>query len=93
MFTMDNLFPKYEGAKISILNREFTLSKKEYLSGELATLTDGELVIYATPYFDKVLLPVEVEGIDFKAYDKEIFTFEEYKEKVRELTEKILKEC
>jgi hypothetical protein len=93
MFTMSDLFPKHEGAKIKILNQVFTLHKKEYLSGYLATWTNSDIVIQATPFFDRCLIPVEIENVDFHAYDKEIFTYEEYVSVVKELSEEILKRC
>lgn len=95
MFTMEDLFPKYEGAKIKILDMDFTLRKDNELCGDLATWYNDSLIIHATPMFDNISLPVDVMTkdwimLDYKCDFKEIFSFEEYKEKVKELTEKIL---
>jgi len=94
---MDDLFPLYEGTKIKILDMDFTLRKDNELCGDLATLYNDRFIIHATPMFDNIALPIDVMTVDWFMLDyecsfKEIFTFQEYIEKVKEIAEKILKE-
>lgn len=97
MFTMSDLFPKHEGAQIKILDQVFTLTKEIDLSGELAKWYNDSFIIYATPMFDNIPIPIDIMTAEYMELDcdssyQEVLTFEEYCKKVKEISENILNE-
>lgn len=102
MFTLKDL-EAYFGKTMRVNDIEFTLTKVEELSGELAVWVSEDYIIRATPLFDNVPVPVEVLQKDLKvlddewcsigtdAYTAEIDNFERYSKVVKVLSEKILR--
>jgi hypothetical protein len=95
MFTMTDLAPYFGKASMKIKDIEFKLIKEEEMSGELAVWHGEKYRIIATPNFDNVPVPVEVQDSDFNpigddAYYGEVNSFEKYAEVVQTVTKKIL---
>ena len=61
MFTMKELEPFIEmAATMKINDIEYTLTKVEELSGELAVWVSDSYTVYATPYYEGIPVPVHV---------------------------------
>jgi hypothetical protein len=83
------------GSQIIINDCIFTLSFSEEMSGLLAVWTSEKYLIYAEPNFDGIGVPVDVwnieESIGDNYYAPAVSTFEEYKEKVQNMSEEIIR--
>jgi hypothetical protein len=95
MFDMEDLEPYY-GNTMLIDDSTFKLEKHEDLSGLLAIWRNESYLIYATPCYDNVAVPVHVidcnnQEIGTDGYYPEIDTYERYCHIVKVLSEKILR--
>ena len=95
MFKMEDLEP-YLGKTMQINGMTFTLIKHEDLSGLHAVLISDSYLIYATPYFENVPVPVHVidvnqQEIGIDCYPDEVDDYERYCKIVQVLAAKILK--
>jgi hypothetical protein len=83
------------GHLIKINDLIFTLSRSYEMAGILAIWECGKYTIYAHPNFDGIGVPVDVwydgESIGDNYYSPEVSSFEEYKEKVKEMSEEIIR--
>ena len=97
MFTMKELEPFIEMAAIMEINDiEYTLTKVEELSGELAVWVSDSYTVYATPYYEGIPVPVHVidcnnREVGLDDYPAEIDSFERYCKIVQTLTSKVLR--
>jgi hypothetical protein len=95
-FTTDNL-RQYKGAEIQICGYTFKLYLGSDLSGEYAVWSCKPYVIYATPGFEFISVPVDVrdnesdETIGDDEYNDPINTFDEYKLAVKIMAARIIK--
>jgi hypothetical protein len=95
MFTMEDLEVHY-GKTIEINDMTFTLEKHEDLSGVSAVWKNDSYLIYATPMFDNVPVPIQiidVNGQEFgeDSYHAEVEDFAGYIKIVKTLASKILR--
>ena len=94
---MKELKPYFEmSAKMKINDIEYTLTKQEDLSGELAVWISDNYKVYATPYFENIPVPVHVidvnqQEIGLDCYPVEVESFERYAKVVQTLASKILR--
>jgi len=75
---------------------EYTLTKVEDLSGELAIWVLDSYTVYATPYYEGVPVPVQVidcngQEIGIDSYPIEVESFERYCKVVQTLGSKIIR--
>jgi hypothetical protein len=96
-FTLEDL-RKYEGEEISICGYDFKLYLDLELSGECAIWSCKPYIIYATPGFEFISVPVDVrdnesdETIGDDEYNDPISTFDEYKLAVKIMAGKIIQQ-
>jgi hypothetical protein len=97
MFKMKELEPFIEmSATMKINDIEYTITKVEEMSGIHAVWVSDSYTVYATPYFENILVPVHViavtqQEIGTDGYLAEIDSFERYVKVVKTLTAKILR--
>ena len=97
MFTMKELKPYFEmAATMQINDIDYTLTKVEELSGELAVWVSDSYTVYATPYYEGIPVPVNVidcnnQEIGIDSYPVEVDSFERYCKIVQTLTSKVLR--
>ena len=96
MFSMKELNPYFDMATMEINGIEYTLTKAEELSGSLAVWVSESNLIYATPCYDGVAVPVQVidsneQEIGTDGYQAEIDSYERYSKVVQTLAAKILR--
>lgn len=81
-FTLEDL-KKYEGYELTIKGHTFKLEITEEMSGELATWKSGKYSIIATPFFEGISVPLQVEKDDLivgeDVYYESITCFESYR--------------
>jgi hypothetical protein len=100
MFNLKDLEKFFGKATMNLNGIEFKLIRDKEMSGESAVWVSEDYRILATPDFDTVPVPVEVmEFVDgdwnivgAEGYYKEINSFEEYVNAVRDLTKKIFED-
>lgn len=86
-----------EGDKLEILDRTYVLSIQDDLAGEFAVWSDENsfMRIYATPNFEVEGVPVQLDydcyNITVGGYEGKINGYEHYKQIVKEVAEKLLK--
>jgi hypothetical protein len=95
MFEMEDLEP-YFTQTLQINGMTFTLTKVEELCGELAVWISNSYLIYATPYFENIPVPVHVidvnqQEIGIDCYPNEVDDYERYCKVVQVLAAKILR--
>jgi hypothetical protein len=96
MFTLNDLELYFDIATITVNNLTYTLTKHEDLSGVLVAWVSDAYVIYATPYYEGIPVPVSVIDTDYDeigsdGYTAEIRDFERYKKIVETLAAKIIR--
>jgi hypothetical protein len=84
------------GKNMEINGSIYTLEKMQDLSGVLAVWKNDSYLIYATPAFDGVAVPVHIvdcnnQEIGTDGYYPEIESYERYCKIVKVLSEKILR--
>lgn len=94
MFKIEYL-EEHFGKTMEVGGSIFTLEKMYDLSGAVAVWRNDSYLIYATPAFDGVAVPVYVvdsnnQEIGIDGYYPEIDTYERYCKIVKTLAEKIL---
>lgn len=85
------------GSKITINGFEFTLSIEDSMSGDIAVWRSEKYIILATPNYEDIPIPVDIYTIDYMSIGtecsfKDVETFEEYCNEVKETAEMIFKE-
>ena len=95
MFTMEDLEVHY-GKTIEINNTTFTLEKHEDLSGVSAVWENDSYLIYATPMFENIPVPIQIidingQEIGVDSYPAEVDNYELYCKIVKALAGKILR--
>jgi len=95
MFELKDL-EEHFGKTMQINGATFKLEKHEDLSGTLAVWRNESYLIYATPCFEGVAVPVQVIDCNNKpigedGYYSEIDNYERYFHIVKVLSEKILR--
>jgi hypothetical protein len=86
----------YYGQTMQIRGMTFTLEKHEDLSGVSAVWCSDDYLIYATPMFDNVPVPVQIIDVTGKeigtdGYPAEVESFNRYCKIVKTLATKIMR--
>ena len=95
MFELKDLEDHF-GETMQIDGSTYTLEKHEDISGTCAVWKNVSFLIYATPMFDGVAVPVQVMDLDnnevgIDGYHPEIDTYESYCHIVKVLVEAIFR--
>jgi hypothetical protein len=97
MFELEDL-DEHFGQTMQIDGSTYTLEKHEDPSGKCAVWKNDSYLIYATPAFEGIAVPVQVMDSDnnevgIDGYHPEINTYERYCKIVKTLAEKILRQA